>query len=426
MNNNDIDDKELYGVLYDPNDTSYYKSSIGIYVDAKYKRYDAKYIIENPIQFKNNYDYIMSNIWEISTHMPGYTNFIIKYFDLTFGLDNFDEEKLSKIIKYEKNIMLCQCYDETSAKVYTSIIKEVIRRNNKLPDLCINHSFQVCNWNLIYIYIKKNIVNISSSHLELLFLSPRTKNHTINLKIINEILQNKIMLTQKCFRNLIYANKYVVCDNNLDYYSIFKNKVHCDVTNIISLMYNYGFALTQDNFRTMIKNRIYIENYKKYKLVLDKEIEDICNDILYFPYEEIKVTDIGFEKIMNNNVKLTDLKKIKKKYKLDTKHDEDSLESACAKNIIDVKTIQYLIDDCHIEPNFECLHNLLDRDKVLKTTISCAKYMISKMKNIYQIKDANKKEIKEANKEANKEEIKEEDIVIDINTKKIKKQIKKK
>lgn len=353
---------------YDDNDKSWY--NLVIHIDNNPIK--LKEIIENKDKYKTH-----ENITKIFNYANTYDsykykNFFVKYIDEIWGFDKLDEIHINQIMEYNN--------------LYIYVVREMIRRNIKLSNVLSKRLFGTYNYVLIKLAIEKELVECTSEHLEILFLDSyysRNENKIEIMEIIDTLLKNKVLLTPKCFENLIETNKLIIDGDYYknDHHSIFENENQNDMTELINLMYNFGFNITQDNFKTMIKNRIYIDNYKKYKLVLDKEIEDLCNDITYFPYEEINITEAGFKKIMKCDIKLVELKKIIKKYNFNL--DTNSLELACSRSDIDAKTISYLMNDCNIQPNFECLDNLLNREKILKKVITCVKDIVARLKVTY-------------------------------------------
>jgi hypothetical protein len=239
----------------------------------------------------------------------------------------------------------------------------------------------------MYLFLKNDLVKITTNKLEYLFLCPQIirdnkRECSIDMRVLDLVLKNKIVITQKCFDNLIEANK--IANIEINWKTMFENNYCCDVSVVINLMYNYGFAITQDHFKKMIKNRLYIDNYKKYKLEITKEIEDISNEVLYYPYKEIKVTDVGYKKMMKYNVKHNELIKIQKKFNLQTEYKIDDLEVTCSRENVDLKMVEFLIKDCKIEPNFKCVSNLIKRDKISKRAATCANFILDMLKKKYE------------------------------------------
>jgi hypothetical protein len=395
--NTDNEDIDFGDFIYNPNDKTVYAQKIFLgYPGFENIHIKLGEIIENPIIYKNAIDYLFR--YHNYESEKNYLNFLIRFFDLAFGLDDFNEDKLNKIIKYQDIAIISEYNFKFIINRYNCLIKVAYQINKTLPNSCINEAFNNFNWDLLYFFLKNDLkinIELSTNKLEKLFLCPQTKpkyhyekktnyDCNIDIKIIDFIVKNKIAITQKCFYNLIEANKIINTDIDINYKTLFENKYCCDVSNIINLMYNYGFAITQDHFKTLIKNRLYIDNYKKYKLEITKEIEDACNEVLYYPYKEIKVMDSGYKKMLKYNINLSELKKIQQKYNLKNNYNVNDLEMACSRENVDLKSVAYLMNECKIQPNFKCVSNLLKRDKVSKRSITCANIILDKLKEMYE------------------------------------------
>lgn len=386
MENDDID---MCGFEYDINEDL---SHNNIHLWVNNNNVSINFIMNNPKMYSTNFYnlFVCFNYGGCFNHGESiiYDKFLVNFFDRVFGFDNFDEQKyqnlpLKEIYQYNTTPTLCLRHN--------NIVKVAVKKNKFIPETCINLAFKNYNWELIYFFLKNNLVQMTTQKMEDLFLCGPTKiMRTIPIcmpnkyvYVIDLMLKNKMKITQKCFDNLICVNHYhpIV----IDYKTIFKNEYSIDVSNIINLMYNYGFLITQEQFKLTIMNRLYINDYKKYKLEITKEIEDVCNDILYFPYEEIKVTPIGYKKMIKY-LRINELNRIKKKYKLNNDRDIEDLELACLKDNTNLKDMTYLIEECKIQPNFKCLSNILKKNSVKKCDIECANLILDKLKEIYEDK----------------------------------------
>jgi hypothetical protein len=206
------------------------------------------------------------------------------------------------------------------------------------------------------------IIAIINSNVELLeLLNPIFINKNLELACkysnaltIEFLLQNKIKPTKKCFYILLKRFQPKI-------YFIFKNDLEkgIEMTEIpeIKIFCEYGYLITQEDFVEMIKHGIYVENYKKYDLVIDEEIKDTCNEYLLFPYQETKLTNLGFATLFKNGYTFDTIKKIEKKYKI--KPDITCLKNLCKSKNPDYKILLYLTDENDIMPTEECLKSII-------------------------------------------------------------------
>ena len=173
------------------------------------------------------------------------------------------------------------------------------------------------------------------------------------------------------------------------------------IAEIIDLFVFYGFKINKDIIKTLINHGCYVNNIEKYGIEIDEEILDVCSNLSYYPYDFKCIPSV---KIM--------LKECEKKSNLDRIKifkekggilDISCLEKACG-NQKNGKVIKYLISDCNIKPNEECL-------KIFQTT-----YGLEALDIIMKNYTDEKKEVKKNNNIViNKDscmEIEKRDIII--------------
>lgn len=85
---------------------------------------------------------------------------------------------------------------------------------------------------------------------------------------------------------------------------------------IFNLIVNSDYKLTQTDFLLMTQKYYYIKDYKKYNLVLDDYIIQTCQNLLFFPYEEIQPTKIAVLEMLKKKQSIKFLEKIIKKYNI--------------------------------------------------------------------------------------------------------------
>ena len=124
------------------------------------------------------------------------------------------------------------------------------------------------------------------------------------------------------------------------------------IAEIIDIFVFYGFQITKDIVIQLLKKSCYINCIEKYPIPIDEFILEECAELGYYPYDFICVPP---PKVMlkecekDNN--LEQIKKLKEKGGVITIR---CLEKACGvkKN---GKVIKYIINDCNIKPDNECL-----------------------------------------------------------------------
>jgi hypothetical protein len=132
--------------------------------------------------------------------------------------------------------------------------------------------------------IEKNNIILDSLYLE---ISCKFASN----EIVEYILNQKIKPTQRCFDAVLSDEIRHV--NVLDIYDL--NKYKKDIMDIskLRLLLNYGYKITQRDFAEIIKKYMYLPDYKKYGLEIDDKIKNICDNNLYYPYDEMKTSEIN-------------------------------------------------------------------------------------------------------------------------------------
>lgn len=142
--------------------------------------------------------------------------------------------------------------------------------------------------------------------------------------IIIEIFNHKIKPNTKCFLNvaknidyfpdLLGKSKNTNTTNIRDCYILkIDNMTNINDNHLLMMLKNGGYKFTQSDFYILTQKYTFIEDYKKYGLVLDEYIEYLCMEYNFFPYPEIKppvknilshlkynVTTANFYKILEN------------------------------------------------------------------------------------------------------------------------------
>lgn len=161
------------------------------------------------------------------------------------------------------------------------------------------------------------------------------------------ILDHKLSPTQKCFDNTLKKINFL---GNWNTFYVKKNRIE-DV-NEISILLEYGYKLTQNDFVNLTKKLIYVENYQKYGLMIDENIKDACNESMFYPYQELRHEKIEALESFSCDTTPSQLKRIIKKYKIDP--DINFMRIACA-NCRQTGIIDIFVVDHKIYPDYDCI-----------------------------------------------------------------------
>jgi hypothetical protein len=271
-------------------------------------------------------------------------------FDPSFGQEC--NNMILDIIKnnYDiKNINQDLIKKMSANKYFIDVFKYLVKKKISIPEDCLIICIMNNNSKLLNFLINKNIsgIKLTQKNLELACKYS-------NVMIIGNILQHKIKTSKKCFDILLnrfrIKNLHHIKDDftkAIELSDIPELKIFCD----------YGYIITQDDIIEMIKNGIYVKNYKKYDLEIDDDFKDACNECLCFPYPETKFTKVGFANMFKLGVPFDIIKKIEKKYKM--KPDFECLRMLCKCKNPNYKILIYLTDEIDIMPNEECLKSII-------------------------------------------------------------------
>jgi hypothetical protein len=271
-----------------------------------------------------------------------YKDFMFQVISNCVGFDNLDEE----IIKHMSGNLQ-----------FNLVLNKLIELKQNIPDDCFIIAIISNNYELLELMMDKLCIKCTDAHLEIACKYG-------DIKIISHILQQKVIPTKKCVESIIQKNAKNKSDsywgfNKYKYNGFFgvsyeRIKIH-ELNNIskLKILCDYGYVIKQDDFTNMIKNRIYIKNYEKYNVKLTNEIKNICNEIIFYPYEETKMSLDGYKQLLKYKVNLSDLKKIEKHF--DIKPNLECLKIACENKYLSTSIISHLLDTHLIVPDLECL-----------------------------------------------------------------------
>jgi hypothetical protein len=123
----------------------------------------------------------------------------------------------------------------------------------------------------------------------------------------------------------------------------------------------HSYFLTQDDFEELLHAGIYVKDYKKYNLVLNDKIQNICDSVLFYPYDEIKMTMRGYCNLLTNNIHVKDLIQIEKHFNI--KPMSKCLKIYCCNDVLQKSVIEHFIYTHKMEPDLECLEFPINEKK---------------------------------------------------------------
>jgi hypothetical protein len=167
----------------------------------------------------------------------------------------------------------------------------------------------------------------------------------IDLSIILLILEsNDVMPNTTTITNLIKT----IYGHNHEINSIKK------VAEIIDIFVLFGFKITREIVFLLLKKKCYINNIEKYFIDINDEMLVVCAELNFYPYN---YNCIPSQKVMLIECKKEEnLLQIKKLTEKGAVINIECLETACKVNK-NSKVIKYMINDCKMKPNDNCLKN---------------------------------------------------------------------
>jgi hypothetical protein len=173
-----------------------------------------------------------------------------------------------------------------------------------------------------------------------------------NIVMMKKCLDHKIKLTNKNFDLLIENYNAEIKDDVIEY----------NINKCLNLLIEYGYVITQENFEKLTQKYIIIPKWKSMNLQISDEIKKICDDNIFYPYEEVKKDgwkyyDIDKRNLLakfRSNPSVKTLESLKNKYNINP--DIDFLRIACSyyKN----QSISNIITHMKIPPDLICIQNL--------------------------------------------------------------------
>ncbi len=311
-----------------------------------------------------------------------------------YNFNLLDEEILGSIIK-NKYLFLLTTYIFEDLKKFTDIL------NEKLVDICIEYS----NIDLLEYLVEKIDLELDDAKFSLACQKS-------DKYILSFFMNKKFEIKSSHFCKVILRFKTINDPKKKFFGYRLKKKLREDekksknnfgfligkeINDIceIKLFLDHGYQISQNDFELIIKNGLYLKDYKKYNLTITKNIQYICNEILFFPYDECKYDTKNFLENLKF-LKFNYAKNIIKKYNL--VFSLDDLKFLCNQKPCNPIIIKYIVENFSLVPNTDCLYSAILNSKSNKII----KFLLLKMNvlpkeniemNILEEKEKNEKNI---------------------------------
>jgi len=246
-------------------------------------------------------------------------------------LRNINERNFEKIDNLYKTIK--KYFDEVFEKE-VEIIKFLDTFMNKV--MVVKYIYSLISKSKNYTTIKKLLLERCI----------KTYNKELIITILEESTEN--LFSQELLNILLNQNYFREIDGS------YNSKSTADIIDIFVL---YGYQITKDFVIRLLDRGCYINNIEKYKIDVDVELVLKMSTLNYYPYE--------FECVPNTEILLVEcskpnnLDKIKLFREKGGNYNKECLIKACGvrKN---GKVIKYLINDCNIKPDLDCIKSFQD------------------------------------------------------------------
>ena len=337
-------------------------------------------MITNQVKFNSKYKKELITCKVTKSHYGTPISFMALCFTskkiptIKFMLSDMDIQCFFEMIAHVKDSISADC--EKLLSDYISKNESIIKTQHNANTLIESFVNKPKIFKSVYMILSHTLS--SSKKVEILnkvVLSP-TLDPSLILIILegndviwdNTTLQN--LLSKVYFRNIGAPNAKVIAE-------------------IVDIFILYGFKITKEVVIQLLKKGCYVNSIEKHPVPINESILEECAELGYYPYD---FTCIPPPKVMlkecgkDNN--LDQIKKLKEKGGIITGR---CLEMACGvrKN---GRVIKYIINDCKIKPDNECLEKFqttygLEALDILMKNYSNKKEEITKSNNKINLDD---------------------------------------
>ena len=335
INENDIIIEPIYYAKF----TQHVDENVGLEIIKNQTRLD-KYYCDKLYMEKNIKNQYGSNLTFVALCINNSKHDILNY-----SLDNIS------CLSFIQNIVSLKCIIERNLDKLDNLFKVIKKYFNEISeqgfimnivDNFINRP-QIVKY--IYSLISKSTQNITIKKA-LLERCVKTYNKELIITILEET--NEKLLSDELFTTLINQNYFRELDGS------YTAKQTAEIIDIFIL---YGFEITKELVVKLLDRGCFVNNIEKHKIDIDNEIVLKCTNLNYYPYEFSCVP--GTEILLIECSKPNNLDKIKLFKEKGGVYNRDCLIKACGvrKN---GKVIKYLINDCNLKPDLDCIKSFQD------------------------------------------------------------------
>jgi hypothetical protein len=278
--------------------------------------------------------------------------------NITNNIDGFNNNNLNDIL-FGICYYLDRLYnlDQQNKNIFDNLIITVLQSKN-LKQLDDYTTVILCtrNENLYDELILQE--KIKPSFEQLVLACKNIFQEEYNVKLIQKILEHKIIPTHECFKYLFdkKAQTYTII-HNIRVSIVKPYRLLYKVDEIVNYMINFGLTLNLTDVKELASRSIEID-IKKFDIIPDDELINICLDNKFFPkyLDNIKYNETQIHKLFEKRYNIDFIKSIIKKQNI--KCDITCLQNACnikRNNVI----IDFLIDEQKIKPDLICAKSIV-------------------------------------------------------------------
>lgn len=335
INQNDIIIEPIYYAKF----TQHVDEKVGLDIIKNQTRLD-KYYCDKLYMEKNIKNQYGSNLTFVTLCINNSKHEILNY-----SLDNISS------LSFIQNIVSLKCIIEKNLDKLDNLYKVIKKYFNEISEqgYIINIIDNFINRPAIVKYIYSLIsksTDYATVKKALLERCVKTYNKELIITILEE--SNENLLSVELFTTLINQNYFRELDGSY---------TAKQTAEIIDIFIMYGFEITKELVVKLLDRGCYVNNIEKHKIDIDSEIVLKCANLNYYPYDFacIPSTEILLVECSKPN-NLDKIKLFKEKGGI---YNKDCLIKACGvrKN---GKVIKYLINDCNLKPDLDCIKSFQD------------------------------------------------------------------
>jgi hypothetical protein len=223
-----------------------------------------------------------------------------------------------------------------------------------------DHPNIMCNYfdELFDIYpVSKDLMSYYTNIIIFLLDYKNTKYNLINNIDQIKLYEKACIKCNYVVIEWFFDNKHIPTSN--EFKLIFKNKNTLLINKIIDLFVKYGYIIDYADFILITKSRI-IYQYDIDPNFLTNEFNQLCDELEFFPpYYKYTINFLHRKSTQLDNI--TSFNDFKKYVRPDLQPDIICLTNACSNGTL--RALRFLIEECNLIPNNECLENVINNYK---------------------------------------------------------------